>query len=83
MKQSHHLTMKFHTIYSIVLAFIFVVMILVFKSIALSLALVLLFSYVAGNGLLHVKNNQLTRDIVIEYSLVSLVVFVILIDVLL
>lgn len=58
-------------------------MILVFKSIALSLALVLLFSYVAGNGLLHVKNNQLTRDIVIEYSLVSLVVFVILIDVLL
>jgi len=80
MRPEHHLTLKFHTIYSIGLAFIFVIMMLVFKSFALGIALVFLLLYVAGNGIIHVKNNKLTRDTIIEYALVSLVVLVILID---
>lgn len=83
MKPTHQTTLKFHTIYSAILAAIFVVLMLVFRDFALGIALLFLLLYVSGNGIMHVKNNKLTRDTIIEYVLVSLVVLVILIDVLL
>lgn len=82
MRQEHHLTLKFHTIYSLGLALIFVVMMLIMKSLAFGLAVIFLMMYIAGNGIIHIKKNKLTRDTIIEYVLVSLVVLVIFIDLL-
>lgn len=83
MNPIHHATLKFHTIYSLIIATAFITMMLLLRDIALGLALLFLFLYIAGNGIIHSKNNKLSRDMIIEYVLVSLVVLVILLDVLL
>lgn len=83
MRQEHYPTLKFHTIFSLVIASVFVVMMLLMRDIALGLALLFLFLYITGNGIIHSKNNKLTRDTLMEYILVSLVILVIIIDVLL
>jgi len=49
----------------------------------LSLALLFLVLYIAGNGMIHNRNNTLSKDAIIEYILVSLVVLVIIIEALL
>jgi len=83
MKKAHYKALKFHTIYSLVLASLFVIIVLFRKDMTLSLALLFLVLYIAGNGMIHNRNNTLSKDAIIEYILVSLVVLVIIIEALL
>lgn len=79
MKKKHFSSLKFHTIYSIVLAAIFLIIVLFVRDIALIAAMVFLFLYVAGNGIIHNKKNELTRDTLLEYIIISAIVLVVII----
>lgn len=83
MKKAHYSSLKFHTIYNLTLATVFVIITLIMRDVTLALALLFLFLYIAGNGIIHSRNNTLSRDTLIEYVLVSLVVLVIIIEALL
>ena len=79
MKKIHIRSLKFHTIYSIILALVFVVFILFIRDAALGIAMFILVLYVAGNGIIHTKKNVLTRDAIIEYIVVSAIVAIIIV----
>ena len=83
MRRQHRSTLKFHTIYSATLATIFIIAMFLLREIALGLAMLFLLMYVAGNGIIHSRSNKLTRDTLIEYILVALVVLVLLLGMLL
>jgi uncharacterized membrane protein YagU involved in acid resistance len=78
MKKIHHKSLKFHTMYSIVISVIFLVIITSVRDITLGAAMIFLLLYIIGNGIIHIKNNELTRDTLIEYLLVSTIVLVII-----
>jgi hypothetical protein len=79
MKKLHYKSLKFHTVYSFVLAVVFLIMIIVVPDISLGLAMAFLILYVAGNGLIHTRNNELKRDTLMEYIILSIIVFVVII----
>ncbi len=68
---------RFHTWFTIVLALVSLGIIFFVPDISLFVALIFLILYVAGNGLIHVKNKTFTRDILIEYGLVAAVVLIV------
>lgn len=61
------------------IALIFTSIIVFVRDIALSVAMVLILLYVAGNGVIHTRNNQLSRDAFIEYVIISVIVLVVVI----
>jgi hypothetical protein len=79
MKAIHFKTMKFHSFYSLLLAFICIGVIIIFPSISLAIASAFLVLYVAGNGVIHAKNGTLNRDSVLEYVLLSIVAIVLIV----
>jgi len=79
MKKIHYKSLKFHAIYSFILATIFLAVIVFTPDISLGIAMVFLVLYIAGNGLIHARNNKLERDTLMEYIIVSIIVFVIII----
>lgn len=83
MRQAHHSSLKFHTIYSVSLAVVFIVAMLFLRDIALGLTMLFLLLYVAGNGIIHSRHNKITRDTILEYILVSLVALVLLLGIIL
>lgn len=78
MKKQHLPTLKFHTIYTIVLSLVFAGIIVFVPDITLFAAVFFLILYVAGNGIIHSRNNELRHDSLIEYIIVSLVALVVL-----
>jgi hypothetical protein len=78
MKKIHRKSLKFHSIYSIAISIIFLVIIASVKDITLGAATVFLLLYIVGNGIIHTKNNELARDTLIEYALVSAIVLIII-----
>lgn len=70
--------MKFHTIFSITLAVILLVVIILRPSWLLVACCLLLIAYVTGNGVIHAKKSQLTRDGLLEYVLVALIALAII-----
>lgn len=78
MRKIHATSLKVHTIYSVSLATLFVVTSLLIRDIVLSLAMLALVAYVIGNGIIHGTKNTLTRDTIVEYILVSIIVVVLL-----
>lgn len=81
MKKAHIRSFKFHTIYSVCLAIIFLVTLLLVRELMLAIALGLLLAYVIGNGIIHGTKSELTRDAVIEYVFLSVIVVVLLLGV--
>lgn len=79
MKKIHFPSMKFHTIYSVVLSVLFLAIVLVVPDITLAATSIFVILYVVGNGIIHSRKNELNRDTLIEYMLVSAVALVILI----
>jgi len=71
MKKRHVSKLKFHTIFSVVIAVMFLTILLVVRDVSLGIAMVFLGVYIAGNGIIHVRHTELTRDAVIEYILVG------------
>lgn len=83
MKKRHIPSLKFHTLYTIGLSVIFLGIILLAPEITLFAAVVFLLLYVGGNGIIHSKKNELSRDSLVEYIIVSLVALVVLLGVVL
>lgn len=79
MRKHHVPTLKFHTIYSLFISSVFIMVIAVFPDITLAAAIIFFVSYIAGNGLIHSKKNTLHKDSVIEYLLVAIAVFVVVV----
>jgi membrane-anchored protein YejM (alkaline phosphatase superfamily) len=78
MKSKHHKSLKFHTIFSIMLSIIFIAVLLINQDITLFTSAVFLLIYITGNGLIHSKTNKLSRDTMIEYIILSIIALLIL-----
>lgn len=76
MKKKHHSSLKFHTIYSIILSVVFLAIILVRHDLTLGLTMVFLTLYIVGNGIIHTTKNELKRDTLVEYVLVSIIIMI-------
>jgi hypothetical protein len=74
MRTRHHPTLKFHTFYTLALVAVFIAVLIFIPDIILAASIVLFVLYVGGNGIIHARKNQLTRDSIIEYILVSVMV---------
>ncbi len=82
MKKKHHTSLKFHTIYSLVSSVIFLIIILLARDLTLGLTMVFVTLYIVGNGIIHTTKNELERDTLVEYILVSIIILVMMIGVL-
>lgn len=78
MKKQHYKKLKFHTIFSVILSAIFLAVLLFVRDISFGVAAVFLSAYVIGNGIIHVRYNELSRDAVVEYIIVSIIVAVVI-----
>ena len=78
MKKIHHKSLKFHTIYSVVLSVVFLLIIVLINQATLAATMIFLLLYIIGNGIIHTRKNELTRDAVIEYILVSIIVLIVI-----
>lgn len=81
MKKQHRSSLKFNAIYSLILSVVFLLIILFAPEMTLGVAMVFLVLYIIGNGIVHTKNNELTRDTLFEYMIVAIIVFVIILGV--
>lgn len=79
MRAIHFKTLKFHSLYSILLALVCIGVIIIFPSISLAIASAFLVLYVAGNGVIHARNGTLNRDSILEYVLLSIVALVLIV----
>lgn len=83
MKKIHTQASKFHIAYTIILATIFLVVGLIARDVLLGVVMLFVVLYVAGNGIIHSKKSQLSRDALTEYILVAAIVIVVIIGVVL
>lgn len=81
MKKQHYQRLKFHTIFSVSISLLFLVILFIYRDITLAIAMVFLAAYIIGNGIIHVRHNELKRDTILEYIIVSAIVLVLLIGV--
>jgi hypothetical protein len=79
MRKHHHPTLKLHTIYTLMLTLVFGFIFYFVQDITVGALMVALALYVAGNGIIHARKNTLHRDTAIEYLIVALIAFVLLI----
>lgn len=80
MKKIHYKSLKFNTIYSLILAIVFLIVIMAIPDIMLGVSMVFLILYVTGNGLIHARHNELGRDTIVEYFVISVIALIILIE---
>lgn len=80
MRKVHHNSLKIHTVFNIIIWTLYS-LILVFNSNAtLIISVIFLLIYITGNGLIHSKKNQLSRDTLVEYIILSAIALVILVN---
>jgi hypothetical protein len=79
MKKRRQKPLNVHVLYSVVLAAVFLVVIITRPDVSLYMTMVFFVLYILGNGALHAKKGMLSRDVLIEYIVLSLVVLVVLI----
>lgn len=79
MRKKHHASLKLHTIYTLVLAVTFGVVLYFTQDLTLGISMVFLLFYVVGNGIIHARKNVLHRDTLLEYILVSAIVLALII----
>ena len=80
MRKQHRKALKLHTIFTIVLVLVSLVIIALAPDLLLIVSIGALVTYVAGNGLIHVKKNQLTRDIVLEYCIIGAMMLIVVVS---
>lgn len=83
MKKQHHKSLKFHTLFTILLGVATVILIILKPDLLLVISSLALVAYVAGNGIIHARKNQLSRDSILEYSIVGLIILIIIVSALL
>lgn len=79
MNKRHAATLKFHAWFTLILASICLIVVAFVPSISLFVALAFFVLYVAGNTALHLRHKTFSRDILIEYALVSIVALIVLV----
>lgn len=79
MKKIHLPSLKIHTIFSLALAVVLLAVIIIAPSISLFAVALFVVLYISGNGIIHSKKNELKRDTLVEYILVSIIVIVVVI----
>jgi hypothetical protein len=78
MSSKHYRAHWHHTVYNLLLLLCLIAIFFIDSAINRLLLPLLLVLYVAGNGFLHWRRGNLHRDTVLEYVLVSFMVFVLL-----
>lgn len=78
-KNAPHKKWKLHTWYTVILGVISLIILLIAPNISLFVVLGMLLLYVGGNGIIHVRSKTISRDALLEYGLVALVAFFVLI----
>lgn len=78
MRKLHHKSLKAHTIFNLIIWSLYLLIILINSSTALVVSIIFLLIYITGNGLIHSKKNQLSRDTLIEYIILSAIALIIL-----
>ena len=78
MRKQHHISLKIHTIYTLVLSLVFAALLFVTRDLTLGVVMVFLLLYIAGNGIIHAHKNVLHRDTLIEYVVVAIIALVLL-----
>jgi hypothetical protein len=81
MKKIHYHSLRFHTMFTVTLAMVFVATALIVRDLLLGVVLAFLLAYIIGNGIIHGKTNELNRDAMLEYGIVSLIVIALLLGV--
>lgn len=71
MKKQHHKTLKFHTIFTLILVLVCIVTVALKPDWILAVSCALLIAYVAGNGIIHSRKNELSRDSLFEYLIIA------------
>lgn len=79
MKKLHHKSLKLHTIFSAVIAVALLATLGIARDASFAVVAIIALVYITGNGIIHAKYNVLTRDTVIEYVLVAVIVIVLLV----
>ncbi len=79
MRKTQIQRLPFHTWFTIGLAALSLIIMMLVPSATLLVVLAFLLFYVGGNGLIHARAKTLTRDILIEYVLVAVVALVVLV----
>ena len=80
MKKRHIRKLKFHTIFTVIITVVFLVVLFFVRDISFAVAMLFLGVYIAGNGIIHMRNNELSRDAIIEYILVGAIAAVVLVS---
>jgi hypothetical protein len=80
-KKQHHIKLRLHVIFSVIVAAILLAVFVFAPDISFGAAIILLVAYTAGNGIIHTRHDVLSRDTLLEYTLISLVVLVVLVGV--
>lgn len=78
-KQQRRRQLRFHTIFSVCLSAIFLIILLINRDITLGVTMLFLAAYVIGNGIIHMRHKELTHDTILEYFIVSVIVLVLLV----
>lgn len=78
MRKKHFKSLKLHTIYSSILFIIFIFIAILKPEIKFSLAISMVIFYIIGNCLIHEEKNKLSKDAIIEYIIVSLIVLIVI-----
>jgi hypothetical protein len=80
MKKIHLQSLKLHTIFNVIVWMLYLAVILICTDATLVVSVVFLLIYITGNGLIHSRKNQLSRDTLVEYVILSLIALIILAD---
>lgn len=78
MKQKISKKLRIHQIFNIIISAIFIIAILINRDATLFTSVIFLVVSIVGNGIIHGRNDSLTRDTIIEYVIVAIIALVIL-----
>lgn len=80
MKKRHINKLKFHTIFTVIITAVFLAVLFIVRDISFAVAMLFLAVYIAGNGIIHIRHNELARDTVIEYILIGVIAAVLFVS---
>lgn len=78
MKVVHRKTLWFHTFFSALMCVGLTALVLVKKDLSITILVVLLAAYILGNVAIHIRRDDFRREVLFEYSLIGIAIFVVL-----
>lgn len=78
MKIMHRKTLWFHTLFSVVMCIGLTALVLAKQDLSITILVVMLGAYILGNVAIHIRRNDFRREVLFEYSLIGIAIFVVL-----